>query len=572
LAASFAAVANVEKSKHNLSVTGPGSIVAVSETEICRFCHTPHAGTATLPLWNHADSATEPYAAYSSSTLSLTTPIEQPTGASKLCLSCHDGTVALGQTVNDGLIALLNVGPSGRMPAGLSKTGTDLTDDHPISFTPNLENPQIILPPPEDSVAMDAAGELQCTTCHDPHREDRDPVTRKFLVKSNRGSDLCITCHKMTRWAGSAHQSSPAPFTRAQGAHTGYATMADNGCAACHRSHSGKQPERLLKEIEEKTCLRCHDGSVAATNIAAEYAKAYGHPTLSKTPSAHNAAERPQHPTTPMPEISPAAERHAECSDCHNGHAARPAFSVGQGLPGPLEGTWGIDSDGLERAEAQAEYEICYKCHGDSANEPQRAGAPNPPYAQRRNVQFNVREEFDPLNPSHHAVEAPGRSLDVPSLLPGYSTASTITCTDCHNNDSGPGAGGSGPRGPHGSRHQYLLERNMRGGSGNGNAGLGGMYALCFKCHDQSSILADESFSEHGKHIRGAGTSCLVCHDPHGVSAMQGNSTNNSHLINFETRVVKANGAGDLRFEDRGDRTGACYLKCHGVDHDPFEY
>ena len=97
-------------------------------------------------------------------------------------------------------------------------------------------------------------------------------------------------------------------------------------------------------------------------------------------------------------------------------------------------------------------------------------------------------------------------------------------------------------------------------------------YALCYNCHSRDSILNDESFPEHDKHVRGEDTPCNVCHDPHGISATQGNSTNNSHLINFDTSIVSPRGNGDLRFEDQGQFAGTCYLVCHDKDHDNFDY
>lgn len=562
--------AGVAESKHNLSVSGRGDIVAAKETEICIFCHTPHGSGPATPLWNRVLPPMAPYSAYSSSTLSLSGPIPQPGGASKLCLSCHDGTVALGQTLSAGLIELRNAGPSGKMPAGASLIGTDLSDDHPVSFEPNPSLLSTVDPPPEDSVSLDSEGKLQCTSCHDPHEEDRDPVVRRFLVKSNKESGLCLTCHRIEQWDGSAHQSSGRRYSAAEGAHTGYETVAENGCSSCHVAHSAAQPQRLLKGVEEAACLSCHNGSVASTDIAAEYAKPFAHPTLTMTPSSHDPSEEPSRPSNAMPEIVPSAPRHAECADCHDPHAARS--SSGGVLPGSLAGAWGIDSDGTKRDEATADHEICYKCHGDSANKPQRLGLPSPPYIRRQVPQFNVRLEFDPMNPSHHAVEAPGRNPDVPSLLPGYTTASLISCIDCHNNDEGPGAGGSGPRGPHGSSHQRLLERSYTTGSNNAGSNFGSMYGLCFKCHDESSILNDRSFKKHRKHIEDEGASCSVCHDPHGVSVLQASGSDHTHLINFDLQVVQPNVRGELRFEDLGEGTGACYLTCHGVAHDPLEY
>lgn len=97
-------------------------------------------------------------------------------------------------------------------------------------------------------------------------------------------------------------------------------------------------------------------------------------------------------------------------------------------------------------------------------------------------------------------------------------------------------------------------------------------YALCYACHSRDSILADESFPEHDKHIRGENTPCNACHDPHGISATQGNDTNNSHLINFDVSIVSPNSNGQLDFVDEGDRAGSCNLSCHGEDHDNFNY
>ena len=47
-----------------------------------------------------------------------------------------------------------------------------------------------------------------CITCHDPHKD----TYGKFLLKDNRYSALCVTCHQMNGWSSSAHaapRSSP---------------------------------------------------------------------------------------------------------------------------------------------------------------------------------------------------------------------------------------------------------------------------------------------------------------------------------------------------------------------------
>ncbi len=567
------AAADLATSKHNLSTSGPGPIAADSESRLCVFCHTPHNARPAVPLWNH-ESSVETYSTYTSTTLQVATPLNDPDGSSKLCLSCHDGTVALGQTVNDGLISLLNTGTGGRMPVGRANLGSDLTDDHPVSFVRTPANLETVDPPPGDPVKLDDAGKVQCISCHEPHVEDIDPVELRFLVKDNRQSAICTTCHAVDFWTAnpSSHQSSTASYGVAQGAHTGYGTVRDNGCASCHRPHSGNEPQRLLKFAEELTCDACHDGTVAQKNIAVEFsAKTYTHPTYD-TAGVHDASEHPTDPTFPLPETDPGARRHAECQDCHNPHATYDANASAPNVTGALAGTWGVNAGGSRVDPAPYQYQICYKCHAGSANKPQEGGLPNPPYTDRQIVQFDVALEFDPSNPSHHAIEGPGRNGNVPSLIGGYDESSILYCTDCHNNDDAPGSGGTAPQGPHGSDFNHILERNLNYGDNNTGSNYGQMYAMCFKCHSQTSILNDVSFGEHDKHIRGEDTSCMVCHDPHGVSGTQGSDTANSNLINFDLSVITPSGSGQLRFEDQGTFRGACWLTCHGEDHDPLTY
>ena len=145
-----------------------------------------------------------------------------------------------------------------------------------------------------------------------------------------------------------------------------------------------------------------------------------------------------------------------------------------------------------------------------------------------------------------------------------------VGCTDCHNSNSAASLGGEGPEGPHGSEYEPILSRNYMTIDNTLESAFS--YALCYSCHSRDSILNDESFPEHDKHIRGENTPCNVCHDPHGISATQGDETNNSHLINFDTSIVFPNSNNQLLFEDTGQQTGTCNLLCHGDNHVDVEY
>jgi hypothetical protein len=246
--------------------------------------------------------------------------------------------------------------------------------------------------------------------------------------------------------------------------------------------------------------------------------------------------------------------KHVECEDCHNPHQVNtdPAMDA-RSVAGANIGVTGIDSGGMQVDRAQYLSEICYKCHADNS-------VITTLPITRQIDQLNTRLEFDLGNPSFHPVEFQGVNPDVPSLLSPYSITSLISCTDCHNtNDT------MGPRGPHGSDFEFLLERNYR--TIDFTQESPSSYALCYKCHSRASILNNQSFSEHSKHIVDETTPCSACHDPHGINALQGNAMNNSHLINFDLTIVQPNGQGTLEFQDQGRFTGQCSLNCHGEEH-----
>ncbi len=98
-------------------------------------------------------------------------------------------------------------------------------------------------------------------------------------------------------------------------------------------------------------------------------------------------------------------------------------------------------------------------------------------------------------------------------------------------------------------------------------------YALCYSCHDRSSVLADESFSGHRLHVVNERTPCSVCHDPHGIDSMTGSIVNNTHLMNFDLSVVQPLPAtGILEYTNNGFQSGACTLTRHGNEHNNTSY
>jgi len=209
----------IKGTKHDLSITGGGSVKAISETQICIFCHTPHNANPAYPLWNHQLSAVTNYKHYISNTLqSYTNEGEAPPidGISKLCLSCHDGTVAVGSVASRFDDIQMESSPcldaAGQLIDGVGCggfIGTDLSGGHPISIVFNealkikrdqatelcplnwpINDPDVKLYPTH---SPELKG-VQCSSCHDPHTNKSISGWPPFWQKTEHDL-VCNVCH-----------------------------------------------------------------------------------------------------------------------------------------------------------------------------------------------------------------------------------------------------------------------------------------------------------------------------------------------------------------------------------------
>lgn len=579
---------DVSNTLHNMSISGPGAVKSLTIDQVCVFCHAPHNAEPEAPLWNRLSSG-ETYVEYGSTTLDALPG--QPAGSSRLCLSCHDGTIALGAMVNPPF-GVVNDMTNTRI-SGRANIGTDLHDDHPISFAytvglttlePELANPAGVDLPLENE-------NVECGTCHDPHRADIVP----FLRKSTLNGELCTTCHVRAgatwAWATASHAVSTAtptgadPWAERKAAWKG-TTVAENACFNCHTPHNAAAPARLLKDSEENTCFRCHDGSVATGDVQADFAKTSRHP-IEITPNPDHDAMKLENPLT--------MSLHVECMDCHNPHATSadlPMFTLNPTNPadsnhtiapevnGRIKGVTGVDINGAVKAEIDFQYEMCFKCHGLPGKSSCGTGRCN--LAATNNMTrldgvYNLRDKFDPGNPalvSYHPVVAnnPNNNGEVPSLKAFLNrNDSQIYCTDCHNSDQSIAGGGTRPAGPHGSIHEPILAQRLSLLPQDNNAPAD--YELCLKCHNEASLSGNDSF-KHRSHVFNRGASCLACHDPHGSAVYP-------HLLNFQTSTdysgatLTITGAGiyaEPTWIDDGVNKGTCWMTCHGSTHGGRSY
>ena len=217
---SYGQAGTIVGSKHDFSLSNntwnfSAPVSAQIQGQICRPCHAPHnansknrnyndnAGTFG-PLWDHSQSNAS-YTIYSQGYnfwREGAATVGNPDGSSKLCLSCHDGTVALANFRN----FTTGVTKMGDVNGGAANLGTDLSTSHPVSFTydqalSNVDHKiwdPTSTPSGVHSGTIDAdmleSGKVQCISCHDAHN---GAGVNHLLIKSNVGSALCFTCHKL---------------------------------------------------------------------------------------------------------------------------------------------------------------------------------------------------------------------------------------------------------------------------------------------------------------------------------------------------------------------------------------
>ena len=336
-------ISDIRNTKHNFSASvvpalpegASRTVRATSESQICAFCHTPHKGAqqARAPIWNRKLSGST-YTPYTSTSIDAI-DLGSPNTKSKLCLSCHDGTLAIGAVnvlnrVENPNIGVRGTDSDGSMPAGIGertgftrRLGTDLTNDHPISFTYDtaqftrdgeLRDPSVETfigergPGRHQPTLPLEDGQMECISCHDPHIRSTEGENIKFLRMNrfqknaapvegsfDQANDIiCLACHEKAGWADSAHANMAVANERYTDIAAEIREFPRNmqvwqaACLNCHDPHTVQGSRRLLREgadgtpqthttaagsiqvkqggqaAIEETCYACHstDGNV----------------------------------------------------------------------------------------------------------------------------------------------------------------------------------------------------------------------------------------------------------------------------------------------------------------------
>ncbi len=442
---------------------------------------------------------------------------------------------------------------------------------------------------------------MECTSCHGPHTVGPAPImdpqpkpysalsdpdnTKKVFTRDNTATgrvtigddlDFCLKCHDGSPPTAVADTNTFVPetivfpsapvtingsgYNKSTYLNSTHHTAVGIHCTDCHESH-GSSNYNLWKYPEDTAtqsgiCLRCHDGTnpdyPGALDIKTEVTKGtnnnYRHPVLDVN-AGTNHFNKEDYQDRPL------AERHAECTDCHDPHSEEPTppGTVAPQLPGPLKNISGV---GVDYRAGQADevtwdnyetnpptftfkyavdyqYEICFKCHSYYSY------GTNPPTPDGSRTQTDPAKEFNPANPGGHMVIVGDTTGVSPKPGGGYYGAfvgqdrwgnlwnaeSFLYCDDCHGSDD-PNA----PFGPHGSNNKYILKKPYKpttqsDASDGTGADADSDQHLCFSCHDPAVYMgtdqnygADQTgFSGGGKNLHNLHSgkkrrSCNACH------------------------------------------------------------
>lgn len=425
--------------------------------------------------------------------------------ATAYCLECHDGSTPEAAVTADVLVPYTVEFSDKRAAAffaGWNKTaaGADFgTSSHGSLTSSRVPNMQ--------------AG---CENCHDPHASD----------------NARLTAFTITGGSGANHPTATRNNT---------STYAEERlCYGCHGS----------ARTPNCSASGCHTTAMDAVNAQTPFAGTYRHP-VGDFSGRHSDTEGAS-------DLGPAAgDRHAECADCHDPHAAKtglhtqgdstagPALRGAVGLKptyGPaFTGAAGQDWATMNKAtgwtperisgtttvdDADHEAYVCLKCHSSYSGQPFSITSNGRTYTST-----DVAMEFNPSNMSEHNVFGQrsvmetaftvngttytwSKPADSAFLRTGWTAHSEMTCTDCHTNS------GANAKGPHGSSTPWMIATGYTTWTNTTSLTQTspGMPAtlICNKCHTnlQSANVAHAEHDDRGNE----GGYCRFCHVkvPHG--------------------------------------------------------
>jgi len=204
------------------------------------MCHTPHKAASTLLLWNHTMSKNNFQWDVAATTAGTALPGfagDTYKGPSAKCLSCHDGSVAVGdigwfnqavRNVTGSFMGTKKIDIGAKTMANIGNAASNLTGVHPVAIpyplngAPNSYNGSVtgaklatndfVTDPTVNNIRLYSdlgggqivgkvtAGKtgIECSSCHDVHNKaatDRFFLRGKLVGNSVADGYICVQCH-----------------------------------------------------------------------------------------------------------------------------------------------------------------------------------------------------------------------------------------------------------------------------------------------------------------------------------------------------------------------------------------
>ncbi|MEE9555472.1 MAG: hypothetical protein V3W18_14395 [candidate division Zixibacteria bacterium] len=445
--------------------------------------------------------------------------------SSKTCLTCHVDHDIFRPDLNPGIGARsrnLRVDITSSVDSGdvtvLANSDYSSSGTGGICLSCHTSTQTKYSNPPDGSTETQPISKTDFDAATSTHNYS---ATSTFNSDASTFNGNCVKCHNDTmtksyQSAGnkfSAHDNPYGRILNPLGAPSPADPMEEKLCFGCH---STTQNPNAGTNQDYYGVQSMSDSALAIQTV---FGYTYGHPTTDSS-GLHSPGET-------GPDFAD-GNRHAECQDCHNVHAAQQGTHDGTSnlVSNALKGTWGVEPDtgwpdpqvpsnnanvftapapgDFIRVEpAVREWQICLKCHSN--------------YTTLPSGNRNLAEEINPKYPSTHGIVEAGKNsyCNTTTMFEPWGSANEaasgpnsgiVYCSDCHSDSSS-----AGPSGPHGSNAEHLLVATIVSDDQVGTP-------LCDVCHNPYTYWSGNAIaSRYGQHPASRGghqkpKGCFTCH------------------------------------------------------------
>ncbi|MDH5324313.1 MAG: cytochrome c3 family protein [Gammaproteobacteria bacterium] len=450
--------------------------------------------------------------------------------SSSRCVVCHN---------KDGLASKTDLGHfSHPVDVPVESLGIDVTAGQWVKKGGGDAN--LVSLPLFDSTgkAVRNGGNVQCSTCHDPHATSSVGKSNFLRMELGKNSTLCVNCHTRNAAVINSKHNVNLYDAGRKGKLPKHTVTGQGVCSACHRAHKGDAPQMLqLGAVGESVsliqaqCEACHIEKGAAKHFAPD---SFNHPNLIEVKKQRG--KLPLFSLTGKRVDEPGRGK-IDCTTCHNVHvwdAANPALKIKDAMT--IKAHTG---NSFLRVTAAGDSPLCTGCHEHEA------GVINTEHDYRvvdSWLDYNSKQKSlkagvcNQCHASHNAVSktaiwgrSPGKAKNIQASF----------CRSCHSSMNRI----SNKVVNYGKHPDHVLSWNQP----KRNLPLSA---------DVDLMPVTPVFSEAGKEVSVGIISCPSCHDPHQWSGAK---------LNAAPGIEREGGSSDSFLRNHSVEEMVC-ADCHGLD------